>query len=290
MSTGQYEKLNQNSATFRQNIGSYSSATPFFKAIFNACQFEKFIANRPDAKNPILLLDAMSGPGKLGKDLAKMYNEQKQPVDNLRVFFNDKLVTPLAQLVREGFDVVNCDVRDHLWLQFDIIAVRYGLKDLPKDQIPLALESLHASLLPGGRLVIADMTAYSIDGQLGAIRLHSAKQEMAGRNPKTEGICHIPLPEEWAQLLAGAGFSKPEMHTGFTSDVETSQWKGQFSSKDTPELSAEARDMQFISTLNSLARELAQANPIFASEFNLRFEEEKVFVQFPILVISAEKD
>ncbi len=292
MSTGQYENLNQNAQTFRKDIGSYSSATPFFKAIFEACNFERIAAKYAANHRPIMFLDAMSGPGKLGKDISKTYGEQKHPDSPLlQVFFNDKRAVPLAPLGDAGFDVIPCDVRAlHKFnLQFDVIAVRYGLKDLPKNQIPLALASLHASLLPGGRLVIADMTAKTHDGQKDVVILHSSKQALAGRDLKTEGVCHIPLREEWIQLLTQAGFSNPAITGEFTSDVETSQWKGQFGSKDTPELSAEARDLQLIERLDKIASYIAHNSAVFTEEFGYKVDDGKTFIKFPIIVATGEK-
>ncbi len=291
MSISQYMKLNQDSGAFRKNIGSYNPATPFFKAIFDACRFDKF--NSQVSNEPIRLMDAMSGPGKLGKDILKMYNEQKpESGKDLHVFFNDKLDDPLSLLTREGFDTIKCDVRElgGSSQKFDIIAVRYGLKDLPKDQIPLALNSLRASLLPDGLLVIGDMTAYTPNGQRSVIKLHSAKQELAGRDSKTEGICHIPTVGEWERLLVNSNFSNLKTYTNFTSDVETSQWKGQFGSKDTPEKTAIEQDMEFIDRLNDLTHELAKSSPTFCNEFKTNFSADgKVFIKFPIVVISGEK-
>ncbi|MFH1307192.1 MAG: class I SAM-dependent methyltransferase [Candidatus Micrarchaeota archaeon] len=269
---------NQTSEDFRKNIGSYNSSTPFFKAIFDACKFGKFLD-----KKEITLLDGMSGPGKLGKDLLKIYKEQPDSKPNLRVFFNDIRAEPLAILKNEGFDVIQSDIRelDKNGIKFNIIAVRYGIKDFPMDQIPVALKAIYNSLESGGRLVIADMTAYSNDGQIGVIKFHSAKHEFAGRNLEKEGSLYIPQLGEWETFLCDAGFTSNGAYIGFTSDVETSQWKGQFGKN--------ANDAEIIGKLNEFVCEIISTNPVFADEFQVKLDGEKVFVKFPIMVAYGEK-
>jgi len=269
----------QSSTIFRANIGSYGASTDFFGAIFRGCQFNSFNARR------LILLDAMAGPGKLGKDIRAKYKIETPNRAPLSIFFNDVRAEPLLQLRREARNnfIINCDAKeiDKSGRKFHIFAVRCGLKDLPQDQLPLALSAAYNSILPGGRIVIGDMMAYTSEGQNGIIRVHSAKQEFAGRNREQEGICFIPTAEEWAALLLKTGFSNVRIETGLTSNVETSQWKGQFGTG--------ADDQAIIRELNSIIQATAISNPVFAREFNVRFDGEKTLIDFPIMVASAEK-
>jgi len=264
----------QDSAQFRAALASYSTANPFFMKILRHCSFEHM-----QTKREIRLLDAMAGPGKLGKDLKKVYSDAGFSVP-LLVAFNDVRAEPLAGLDKEGYETVQCDIRKigASGQKFDIIAIRFGLKDLPEGQAQIALASVRAALVPEGKLVIGDMTAYSPEGQRGVNLIHAAKQRYAGRDEEKEGICFIPQRLQWEEMLHQV-FTGFVLVPGFTSIVDTSQWKGQFGPN--------ADDGKIIAELNSLIRQASEANPTFAKEFNVRFEGEKVLIDFPLFVAST---
>lgn len=274
----------QSSGVFRKEIASYSSATPFFRAILDAC----ISGARPRIPS-LRFLDAMSGPGKLGRDLLPALEGLQSP-GSVQVAFNDTRPEPLERLRSDGFATVQCDIRDlhRTRMVFDVIAVRYGLKDLPEGGAQQALSSIYQSLGPGGVLVIADMTAKSPQGQAGAIEVHAAKQRLAGRDERTEGRCFIPTDSQWLSLVREAGFGFTVLSSSFISEVETSQWMGQFAKSADP-LQQDAHDSDCIRQMNELILATAHKNPAFSQEFCVRAEGEKVFVNFPIMVLSAVK-
>lgn len=272
----------QDSRTFRGGINSYGPSTDFFGKIMDACF-------KGVSKQEMRLLDAMAGPGKLGKDLKAKF-EEKSAGQTLSIVFNDIRQEPLTLLEQQGHETLLADIRFLQTAQkFDIVAVRYGLKDFRPNHIVKALASIFDSLAIGGRVVIADMFAPTLEGQEGIRAFHAEKQRLAGRNVAEEGECYIPLIAEWASLLEQAGFTSPVLHFTGTSDVDTQNWRGQF-----PKGSDESA---IISHLNEFAFQLADANNAFGRDLQLNFvnlhslpfSADRVEAKFPILVMSAEK-
>jgi ubiquinone/menaquinone biosynthesis C-methylase UbiE len=262
---------------FRGPINVHRSSTIVFRRMFGECHFGEFNGAK------INFLDAMAGRGELGKSIASIYANTEPNKIPLKVYYNDAREAPLSILQSEGQTTIKMDICeiDNAGNKFEVVAVRYGLKDLAKEQIPIALKAIYNTLRHGGRLVIGDMTARSEAGQKSVIAIQSAKLQFAGQNTKTEGTCFIPLIEEWPGLLKDAGFigvGKPAM---FTSSIETSQWKKHFGqNKDVKSI---------IRKMNEAIYHQGQVNTTFLKEFNVRFNGELVLIDFPIMVISGTK-
>ena len=288
-----YKKTTYQSAEeFRKNIASYG-----FYNQFNRKIYKKVIEALPD-RELAFIVDGMSNKGKVGLGILERYNKEKPKArTRLAVIFNDILYEHLEPLYQKSYEIIHGDIRDlhKSGAKPDIVVVRFGIKDLPKigmrygiedlqksEQVA-ALQSIRNSLFPGGTFVLADMAAYTMQGQDGIIKIHSAKQMYVGRNEAEEGRCHIPTSLEWIELLNKAGFKDGKMKVyHFRSDVETSQWKGQFG--------IDADEGQLIQELNSVIRRVAGDNTVFAQECNVKFVGDQVFISFPIMVISADKD
>jgi|GEM_PF-1168399 len=271
----------QGSRTFRRSISPYGASTDFFGRIMVACF-------KGVSKKKILLLDAMAGPGELGKDLKAKF-EESGASQALAVVFNDVRQEPLSLLEQQGHETLLADIR---FLQtakkFDIVAVRYGLNDLIPVQIVKALSSIFDSIVNGGRVVIADMFAPTKEGQESIRAFHAEKQRFAGRDVAKEGECYIPTIAEWMDFLQQAGFTRATLHFEGTSDVDTQNWKGQFPS--------DSKEFILITYLNVFASVLADKNPAFARDLQLKFTDmqppfsaAKLEIKFPIMVLSAEK-
>jgi SAM-dependent methyltransferase len=284
MSIGQYKKLGKQGAEeFRRDVEIYGPKNAFNRAAYTACAFSS-------SSERIPLLDAMSGPGKFGKSIFGQFFDEKAQGGHegimLSVTFNDIREEPLIRLREEGYETVHCDVRNlqpNIRTSYHVVAVRFSLKDFPEGEKEVAIASLREALIPGGRLVIADMYAPSEASQEAVNRVHSAKQELAGRNPETEGVCFIPTEEQWITLVKKAGFKPVDVTYKGTSDVDTRQWSEQFG--------PEADDDAMIMQMNRVIAKAAVDSPDFNHEFNVHIGDnlEKVTVSFPILVIAGDK-
>jgi len=285
----------QGRTAFRKNVASYDSKTEFFNKIWEACGFPNF-ASRP----AVNFLDGMSGPGRLGLDLKeRLQADLAGRAPRFSFYFNDVAIEPLKKLP-EGMYHARCDVRElgqRFPFTFHIAAVRYGIKDLPQEEQGNALKSIYESLVPGGRIVVADMTADTAAAQHGIIEVHAAKQRLAGRNEGKEGRCYIPRLGEWTSLVAGAGFENIAIVHRDVSAVKTEDWKGQFA--------AGTHDDFAIPFLNSIIRDAAESNPAFNTDCavritakntasgtavsDLKADQISVSLSFPIAVIAADK-
>lgn len=286
---GAYSGTRQQGASeFRKGIKSYGLLV---EPVFKACEFQRF-AGRPEVR----FLDAMSGPGVLvlGRHDDKhdepgirdmLGRELPEIAGRTSFYFNDFSHASLRKLPPDSL-TAPCDVRElaksGFSHSFHIATVRYGIKDLPWGEAQKkALVALRESLMPGGRLVVADMTAYTEHAQQGVIVVHSTKQKLAGRDEATEGLCYIPLFGEWTKLLMDAGFQDIRVTFTGTSDVDTRQWAGQFGPA--------ADDQQMIAKMNEIIRQTCDSLPQFQKEFDVAFNGGAVTLRFPILVISADK-
>ncbi|MHB1830378.1 MAG: class I SAM-dependent methyltransferase [Candidatus Micrarchaeaceae archaeon] len=270
--------------TFREGVSSYKPSSPFAVAILDAMKLEALI--RPSETSPIVVLDAMGGPGGVGVMVGERYATGIGPnTVPVQIVFNDIRFDVIEMLKAEGKKTILCDVRDIGIIypkSFDVAVVRFGLKDLPKGELAVVLKSLYASLIPGGRIVIGDMTAYSKEGQNGIIQIHGTKQVLAGRIPSVEGFCYIPRQEEWIEGIRVAGFEDVAIDfTGISKVNIGTSWKGQFG-----EIADEAQRLE---ALKGLARHLAAVNKTFSNEADVKLEGEEVEINFPVEVYSGNK-
>lgn len=281
---GAYKRTGtQGAADFRKDVRIYDPRDKFNKAVYRACEFGRM------QPGPVFMLDAMSGPGKLGGMVNRAFGEESSNGGHrhkrLNLSFNDIREEPLMQLKADGFQTLHCDVRelgDVAKKHFHVIVVRFGLKDFPMEQKRDAIMSLHKALVRGCRLVIADMYAHSPESQQALNAIHAAKQELAGRNKETEGECFIPTAEEWTGLLEGAFMPVKVTYKGM-SNVDISQWRGQFG--------PDADDDKVLLKLDEMITRITMGNRQFEEECIVQLDPDHKHsrILFPVLVITADR-
>ena len=266
----------QSAEEFRKGIGGYDPKGDFAKAIKKALALERFGRREP------LIIDLMSGPGKVSKELIQPQAEAKGK--KVHTWINDVDPSALEKATSDPEKRVLCDVRElarKLPTLFDIAVARYGIKDLTAADQPWTFKEIRASLLPEGRLIVADMNA-SRANQDAVIFVHSMKQKLAGRDAATEGICHIPTKTQWLEYALKSGFSPVWIARNSISQVNTMDWKSQFGVPD-------EEGLRRVMEMNKVIAEACARWPGFQKEFNVRFEEEGIVkLDFPIMVMVAE--
>lgn len=216
-----------------------------------------------------IVVDLMSGPAKVGLGMVEReLGERYIALD---------LEPSLLKRIQESSTIegITGDVRE-LPLRSEAIGVaivRYGLKDIPKDQQLAALREINRTIFPGGGLVIVDMV--SPEGVKDWLNeQHSLKQQRSGRNIKAEGECHIPTEAEWLSLLTLAGF-QADVYDHYVSRVSTPDWvKGN-------QISEENR--------GELDRFILNAPEEAIKAFNVRQENGEVKIDYPVVIIKASK-
>jgi ubiquinone/menaquinone biosynthesis C-methylase UbiE len=282
---GAYRKLGkQGIVEFRRGVNIYGPKTDLTKAAYSACELGRL----PQGHTQVL--DAMSGPGKFGSTILVSFLEERDEGKHhgkaLDVTFNDIREEPLMMLRAEGYRTAHCDVREigqkHA-KTFHVAMARFGIKDIPEQDKHEVLWSLNRSLIAGGRLVIVDMCAPSVETQAAVNEVHSTKQTLAGREQDKEGVCHIPTEEQWVQLLKGTNFMPVTVTFRGKSDVDTQQWRGQFG--------PDADDDHKIKLMNETIARTSVRCPEFERDFSVKLGDglEKVTLSFPVLVITGDK-
>jgi len=277
---------------FRKDIGSYASTSPFFVKAFDALRLG-------ERTGPIIMIDAMAGPGKFGLDIRKTHHNSPNSKTKIWLAFNDIKKEPLMKINEEAdkrgedpYATIQCDIcelntaEDMRFIgKVDIVTVRYGLKDLPKGHAQVALEAMRQTIADDGMVLVADMFAKSKEGQYGVNLVHAKKQELAGRNEQREGVCHIPTLEEWQVYFLEAGF-KPKFIYGTTSDVNTKNWTGQF-----VEDVSDPGDFKRIAMMDDIIKVACARHPEFQTEFQVSFASahREITLKFPIFVMVGEK-
>ena len=226
----------------------------------------------------------MAGPGKVGLAIEEKYKiEHAEDNSRLSITFNDSRPEPLNALKEQGYDTIHCDIRDlgRTGIRFDIITVRYGLKDLPIGEAEVALKSIFESLVSGGRVVLGEMMAYSENGQKGIMVVHGAKQILAGRSVNVEGNCYIPLMSQWQAYLSNAGFKEIEIPYRGYSQIKIEDYRGQFGQG--------ANDAEMLQKMREVTKAEALRNPKFQSEAKVCLRDGDWHISYPILAITAVK-
>jgi SAM-dependent methyltransferase len=233
--------------------------------------------------------DFMSGPGKLGLAL-------QQELPDHHYFFLDFAQNQLGRIPPDNLRVA-ADVRFPLPFaseSLDVIVCRYGLKDLPATDQPQAVARIAKVLKPGGIFVIADMYAPAPEVKDWLNQQHRLKQELGGRNPDQEGVCHIPTREEWCCLLTDSGF-KAAIFDYHTSHVNTQAWVD--SHQVTPEQLAQLKHL--ILTAPSRVRACFEiespSHPHWLGKKDLTLEavaapDLQVEITYPTIIIQAIKN
>lgn len=260
--TGMYE-----SRDFAKGPTTYTSVD-FFRKIAEATGLNKI-------QHSVRVLDAMSGPGHVGKGLQKI-------APHHRYFYLDLAEGQLARIENAQGRVV-ADARQMPFVggTFQVGVVRYAAKDIPKDQQLELFKQMHQITTDKGRLVLADMYSPIGDTSLEGDEIydwlnwqHALKQEKGGRNPQNEGRCHIPTETGWLNLLNRAGFDAvvSDHHTSF---VTTTEW-------------VEGNQIP-ASELEKINQAILNAPSGAIRAFNIRKEGEEVKVNFPVTIIRAIK-
>lgn len=224
-------------------------------------------AGLADFSGQAVVLDLMSGPGKVGAAL-----RERSPQH--RFIAVEASAGSLAK-VPEGIERIQTDVRDLSAVpQADVAVVRYRLKDIPQDQQAAVLTGINEKIKPGGALIVIEMVAP--DGmKYRTNRHHSEKQVLSGRNLDEKGRCNIRTEDGWKDLLESTGYRVASVED-YVSSVSTQDWVNGGQIKPAQRLIMDAM----------LARE-----PLyFRQRFNVRGgENSPAGIDFPVLVIRAEK-
>lgn len=208
---------------FRSSVRSYNPKSRMSRELRRALDF----ASCRHLQEPLRILDAMCGPGKVGQLITKEARLHEVPTN---LFFNDARATALELATPDSEKRILgnvCSVGDLCAGFFDLSVVRFGLKDIPELVKLQAVESMHASLVPGGRMVVADLYAPdSVQSNVNII--HRTKQRFSGRNESIEGELFIPSRRQWVQLLLRAGFTRVSTEYVGRTKVKISDWVDQF--------------------------------------------------------------
>ncbi|NCO12467.1 MAG: hypothetical protein COZ34_03215 [Candidatus Pacebacteria bacterium CG_4_10_14_3_um_filter_34_15] len=214
------------------------------------------------------VLDLMSGPGKLTGELVN-----KSPANYYCLDFAGSQLSKISPEVSNLRILAEVQSLPIVYESFDVVVVRFGIKDLTADVQPEVIEGLFRILKPNGCLIVADMISPEGTGEwLNA--QHALKQELSGRNPQTEGKCNIPSESEWIELLEKAGF-KTEVFGRSVSYVNTSAWK---KSKQVTE-----------EQLGKLNQKIVDAPDHIKEVFNIRQDSDGLKIDYPLVVLKAIK-
>jgi len=216
----------------------------------------------------VRVLDLMSGPGKLAGELKKSAPALYFCLD----FAGSQLqkIPSETSNLRMLADVQALPIAPET---FDVVVVRFGIKDLIASSQPDVIAGIYRILKPGGRLIVADMVAPEGAGEwLNA--QHALKQELGGRNPQIEGKCHIPSETDWIDLLIRAGF-QPDIFGKSVSYVNTSDW----------EKSKQVTAEQLVQ-LNQMIGDVPET---IREAFNIRQEADGLKIDYPLVVLRAIK-
>lgn len=241
--------------------------------IFEATGLENF-------QGIAVVIDLMSGPGGIALSLQK-----KAPRHFYGVLDNDQ--EQLDKIGKhEPVIKILADVRDLASVieegSVDTITVRYGIKDIPKDQQLQVFKGINGILKPGGVLVFTDMISPEDEAVGKWLNMqHSQKQQLSGRDIKKEGECNIPTEKGWLKLLGEAGF-EAKVFGYFTSNISTENWLtgNQFGNPELPEAATKKAKMDEI---------ILGASDAIRKQFNIREENGEVKIDYPVVIIRAVK-
>jgi hypothetical protein len=286
----------QNERDFRSDVLSYRGDTPFSGALYRACGLEE-PARQALRHGPIRITDAMSGPGKVWKDvIGPRYTEYMRAHTDARgilVTFNDSRAEAVDPMAGQGYATLVCDVREigrraasTGFHPQEIIVVRYGIKELPRDDQAMALHEIHGFLEEGGRVVLGEIYSEGERDKAGFQTVHGMKHFFAGRNISVEGALHIPTISEWKEYLTSAGFEVADEYTHYDTSPVTpvKSWSGQFQA---PKGSNEEEEI--LAKLNWLVKQTATGNPDFARVSKAHEENGVMSFEFPIVVLAGVK-
>ncbi|MDO8583260.1 MAG: class I SAM-dependent methyltransferase [bacterium] len=220
------------------------------------------------------IAEFMSGTGMVGQAIAKRF-----PGNTL--WYVDTSETQLKTIPDQEHVVVH-DVRIGLPSQLpelDGAVVRFGVKNLSKEEQQKFVSAIADRLADGGWLVVADMV--SPEGmQSWHNEERRLKHELEGHDVERDGAGNMPYRQEWISLLEKAGF-EVKVAAPFKSGVKTITWKesGQFVGDEAQQEDA----------LRQMNRKLLDAPEDVRQAFNIREDGDLVRIDYPLLVFRAVK-
>lgn len=252
------------------------SEARFFQKIFNACDFQRF-----EKRVSLNFIDVMCDSGKLGLRVAeKLHKDMPELARRTVFYFNDIDKEALMKLPRELIIEGNvCYLGGSFPGRFDIAASRYGFSNLRKGMVASALGSLYDAILPGGRLVIADMAALSEKGREGWQELFDRNLELfvALGNHKDD---YAPLGEELMAAFYEAGFS----------NVNVALLSEERRMLSTIEMDGRLRHgASLLRQMGSTLEDVCRKNAVFRDEFQVSFEGQDAVLQLPRIIVSADR-
>ncbi len=279
MNPGQQAQMPMNGAQKAHFDKLVQSETRFFNQIFKACDF---------AKRPAKLdfLDGMCETGALGLTIAKkLRQDMPELAARTAFYFNDIRTDPqMKSTLRESegtFIKGNICRMDRLAKQqFDIIAIRYGLSRLHKDDVVPAVNSLFKSMLPGGRLVIADTAALTAQGAQGLVEVCLKNIELFKIAGNREDD-YIPTAFDLKFVINAAGFTNMTVEEGERRTTSTIEWQA----RSKPD----GHRASLIRKMTDTIREVCGKNKAFEEEFQVSFDGQDAVLQIPRIIVSADR-
>jgi SAM-dependent methyltransferase len=250
------------------------SEARFFQRIFHACDFQRF-----EKRVRFNFIDVMCDSGRLGLGVAeKLLKDMPGLAACTAFYFNDIDTKALVKLPRElAIEGDVCWLGGSFPRQFDIAASRYGFSNLRKGMLASALGSLYGAILPGGRLVIADIAALTPKGRDGWQEVYDRNLELfvAFGNHKDD---YAPLAEELRAAFYEAGFSNVTVDSGERRMLSTIELDGRL-----------RHGAPMLRQMRSTIEDVCRKNPAFKDEFKVSLDGPNAVLQIPRIIVSADR-
>lgn len=225
------------------------------------------------------IAELMSGTGTVGQAIAETY-----PGNIL--WYVDTSQAQLQTIIQSGASdeahVIHHDIRNGLpstLPKLDGVVVRFGIKNLSREEQQKVMRTIADQLVDGGFVVIADMVCPE-----GMQQWHNEerklKHELEGHDVQKEGAGNIPYRDEWIALFTNAGLTV-EIAAPYTSEVQTVKWKTSKQFAGTEEQQEAA-----LERMNAM---LLSSEESVREAFHIRKEGDIVQIDYPLLVFRARK-
>ncbi len=277
----------EDGASMQAPIEGIGRSPAFDRAMYDACGL------REVHRKEVQVLDAMACRGKNGFRLAALHDEAREHderLPKLAITFidsNERIVGSLREVpevVKNSYDVQVADVRYPLPFinKFDVVTCRYGISRLAAGERVVVLSNLRGVLVPGGRLVLGQITAETPLAQDGIERIQREIDLARGRNTELYGECSIPRRNESVSELQlhELRFDNIEVKFNGTKRLSSDDLKGKFQKGlDEPPI---------LQRIAHLLRVLGETNPRFVEEMDLKFFGKSWTINFPVVVVARK--
>jgi ubiquinone/menaquinone biosynthesis C-methylase UbiE len=220
-------------------------------------------------EQPFVVMDAMSGKGLVGKEMSKRLKRDGIPHE---LHFLDVAEKSLQALASEGYVTCFANVTEGIPYNdgaLDRMYCRFGIKNYPRDLQMKIIQEFLRLLKKGDIFVLTDMIAPE-----GAYKFMQEERRMKHNLGDIRGDApHIPTKEMWYQMLRDCGF-QPKKESDWMSYVTTNEWVA------SNQISEDA--------LRIMNGWLLNAPEAAKRAMNIREEDGKVRIDYPVIVISAE--